>query len=760
MTLKRGSVLFNRYRIQDILGQGGMGNIYRAVDENLGVEVAVKENLFTTDEYARQFKREAIILANLRHSKLPRVTDHFVIEGQGQYLIMDYIEGEDLSERMRRLGVISEPDAILIGVNICDALSYMHSRQPPVLHRDIKPANVRISPQGLIYLVDFGLAKVVLRGQTTTTGARAMTPGFSPPEQYGGARTDQRSDIYSLGATLYAAVSGVIPEDSLARAMEQTELTPVRRRNSKVSRQLASTLEKSLSIHPDDRYASAVEMGDALNKAAGSSERDLIEKSTLSPPPLEEVEAGAPVDSQESQRLNEALSSKAKSHRELQPFGLQSDSAAQARGGRRWLQSCFSILLLIILVPIIAFSVSYVFSPSYTYKAIAMLSPVFERFSTDLLFPTEAFEKSRQTQESILTAQSLEVLPSKTSTTYPTSSPTTLLTFTPIPSASETAVPSPALSPTITASQTPTEKPTSTSTVTPTSTPIPTPLGGGYGQIAFASTRTGKPQIWRVNSDGTALKQITELEGGACQPDWSPDGSFLVFISPCRENDDLYRDSSLFIIKADGTDLISLPTSEGGDYDPTWSPDGSRIAFTSLRNGGRPHIFIIYLDDNHVEELSEGLNQDFQPEWSPDGSRILFVTTRSGPYQIWIMQSDGSAQQRISTSGDRKNTDPIWSPDGQLIVFTQSDGNGGVSQLKSAAFSEEEFVETLIYPTVGYLPGREADYSSDGLWLAFEAWPETPNHDIYLMTVAGERLTSLINNPALDFDPAWRPSIP
>ncbi|MGD8751375.1 MAG: serine/threonine-protein kinase, partial [Anaerolineales bacterium] len=234
MTLKRGSVLFNRYRIQDILGQGGMGNIYRAVDENLGVEVAVKENLFTTDEYARQFKREAIILANLRHSKLPRVTDHFVIEGQGQYLIMDYIEGEDLSERMRRLGVISEPDAILIGVNICDALSYMHSRQPPVLHRDIKPANVRISPQGLIYLVDFGLAKVILRGQTTTTGARAMTPGFSPPEQYGGARTDQRSDIYSLGATLYAAVSGVIPEDSLARAMEQTELTPVRRRNSKV----------------------------------------------------------------------------------------------------------------------------------------------------------------------------------------------------------------------------------------------------------------------------------------------------------------------------------------------------------------------------------------------------------------------------------------------------------------------------------------------------------------------------------------------
>ena len=105
MRLDRGSLLNNRYRIEAILGQGGMGSIYRAHDENLGVEVAVKENLFTTDEYARQFRREAAILANLRHPNLPRVTDHFVIDGHGQYLVMDYIEGEDLRERMDREGV-------------------------------------------------------------------------------------------------------------------------------------------------------------------------------------------------------------------------------------------------------------------------------------------------------------------------------------------------------------------------------------------------------------------------------------------------------------------------------------------------------------------------------------------------------------------------------------------------------------------------------------------------------------------------------
>ena len=104
MTLDRGYLLNKRYRIVEVLGQGGMAAVYRAVDENLGVEVAVKENLFTTEEYARQFRREAVILANLRHPNLPRVTDHFVVEQQGQYLVMDYIEGEDLRQRMDRLG--------------------------------------------------------------------------------------------------------------------------------------------------------------------------------------------------------------------------------------------------------------------------------------------------------------------------------------------------------------------------------------------------------------------------------------------------------------------------------------------------------------------------------------------------------------------------------------------------------------------------------------------------------------------------------
>src|SRR3972149_5430463 len=273
MTLERGTLLHKRYRIVEILGQGGMGSVYRAVDENLGVEVALKENLFTTDEYSRQFRLEAVILANLRHPNLTRVSDHFVVGDQGQYLVMDYIEGEDLRQRMERIGTIGEDEAVLIGAAMCDALDYLHSRKPPILHRDLKPGNVKIAPDGHIFLVDFALAKVVQGSQATTTGARAMTPGYSPPEQYGTARTDPRTDIYSLGATLYAALCGIIPEDGLARAMDNAPLHPRRKPNPKIPKRLATVIEKAMSVDPAERYQTADDFQKALLGAKSKTQQ-------------------------------------------------------------------------------------------------------------------------------------------------------------------------------------------------------------------------------------------------------------------------------------------------------------------------------------------------------------------------------------------------------------------------------------------------------------------------------------------------------
>ncbi len=264
MTLGQGNLLHNRYRIVEVLGRGGMGAIYRAIDESLGVEVAVKENLFTTEDYARQFRMEAVILAGIRHPNLPRVTDHFVIDDMGQYLVMDYIAGDDLRQKVENQGPISEKEAIQIGIAACDALAYLHAHKPPILHRDIKLGNIKITPEGQVYLVDFGLAKMGWEHEETITGARAMTPGYSPPEQYGIARTDPRSDVYSLGATLYAALTGVIPEDSLMRTVDGISLTPLRERRSEISPRLATVIEKALETISSYRYQSAEAFKNAL----------------------------------------------------------------------------------------------------------------------------------------------------------------------------------------------------------------------------------------------------------------------------------------------------------------------------------------------------------------------------------------------------------------------------------------------------------------------------------------------------------------
>ena len=130
MNIAAGTLLNNRYRIMSVLGQGGMGAVYRAVDENLDIPVAVKENLFLTEEYSRQFQREANILASLRHHSLPRVRDYFTLAGVGQYLVMDYIEGEDLRQRIERVNMLTEEEVVLIGAHICDALGHLHSRTP------------------------------------------------------------------------------------------------------------------------------------------------------------------------------------------------------------------------------------------------------------------------------------------------------------------------------------------------------------------------------------------------------------------------------------------------------------------------------------------------------------------------------------------------------------------------------------------------------------------------------------------------------
>jgi serine/threonine protein kinase len=225
MPLIPGQIINSRYRIVKQLAQGGFGAVYRAWDTALNHACALKENLAKDVNAQKQFEREATILAPLRHPNLPAVTDYFDVPGQGQYLVMDFVEGEDLQDKLDRAGQ-SLPEAQVVGwiAQVCDALTYLHSQNPPIIHRDIKPANIKITPQGQAVLVDFGIAKLYVPSQKTTLGARAVTPGYSPPEQYGQGNTDARTDVYALAATLYTMLAGQEPQESVQRLADDAML--------------------------------------------------------------------------------------------------------------------------------------------------------------------------------------------------------------------------------------------------------------------------------------------------------------------------------------------------------------------------------------------------------------------------------------------------------------------------------------------------------------------------------------------------------
>ena len=266
MPLLPGQILNNRYRIVKLLGQGGFGAVYKAWDLNLERPKALKENLEISPEAQRQFKREAQILTDLIHPNLPRVMDHFIIPDQGQYLVMDFIEGEDLGEIMDRVsGSLPEAQALEWIRQICDALDYMHSQNPPVIHRDIKPANIKITPQGRAMLVDFGIAKIYDASHKTTIGARAVTPGYSPPEQYGHDPTDAQSDIYALGALAYHMLTGQAPPAAIDITAGLESPPPrVNAINPDVSSQTSQAVMHALQLDRSQRTTSVVEFKLAL----------------------------------------------------------------------------------------------------------------------------------------------------------------------------------------------------------------------------------------------------------------------------------------------------------------------------------------------------------------------------------------------------------------------------------------------------------------------------------------------------------------
>ncbi|HEV7473434.1 MAG TPA: serine/threonine-protein kinase [Pyrinomonadaceae bacterium] len=286
--LATDTILQDRYRIVRQLGRGGMGAVYEAVDQRLGKTVALKETLSTEPSMRKQFEREARLLAGMQHPALPQVSDHFV-EGSRAFLVMQFIGGTDLAKIISQQPGPFPPDQVIAWADqLLDALIYLHSRDRQVIHRDIKPHNLKLTATGQIALLDFGLAKAQASDPSVTASQAffGYTRHYAPLEQIQDQRTDPRSDIYALGATLYHLLTGIKPPDAMVRATAVVNagadpLLLADQIHAAVGPEIAAILNKAMAQKPGDRYANASEFREALRRMGRTKAVALKKESEL-----------------------------------------------------------------------------------------------------------------------------------------------------------------------------------------------------------------------------------------------------------------------------------------------------------------------------------------------------------------------------------------------------------------------------------------------------------------------------------------------
>ena len=263
--LEPGTLLAGRFSIVRRVGGGGMGSVYQARDTRLADRLcAVKEMIeMFADPTQREkavddFKREAAVLAQLEHPSIPTIYDHF-IENNKYYLVMRWIGGGDLSQQMQvRGGTVDEATVTKWSIQICDVLHYIHSQQPPIIYRDLKPANLMLDDRtGRVMLVDFGIARIV---RPTEKGVTAIgTMGYAPPELFAG-KAEPRTDIYSLGATMFHMLTGADPQDNPLLIFDFSKFPTPRKLNPKISEGMEKILMRTVAHEVTDRPESALQL--------------------------------------------------------------------------------------------------------------------------------------------------------------------------------------------------------------------------------------------------------------------------------------------------------------------------------------------------------------------------------------------------------------------------------------------------------------------------------------------------------------------
>lgn len=670
--LGENSMLSERYKVTAVLGCGAMGAVYLAEDTRLaGRRCAIKENrpqpnasVDIKKQSREQFLAEASIMARLDHANLPKVSDYF-IEGddEREYLVMDYVEGEDLDSRIQSAQA-PLPEELVLGWadQVLDALAYLHSQQPqPIVHRDIKPANLRVDLRNRVKLVDFGLVKLLdSDNPATKVELRGLgTPAYAPLEQFADSdtHTDARSDIYSLGATMYHLLTHLYPPDVHQRVLHPETLILPRELNAHLSEQTAQVVLKAMAVHPNDRYQSA----DDMRQAIANTQHPANAPSTAAPIP-------APA----------AAEKKAK-------------AAVPA-----WLFGLIGFIVVLLILGGVAFFVLGGLNgdaPATPAPAVAAddatLTPTAVPPTPTELVVQALGDAPTDTPTPVVKATTVsDQLPSSTDAPNdngeietPESDP-------------DTETPEPA------------EADTSEATAAPqVSQPGGISAASLAGTIAYPVFNGESYDLYLGQADGSGTEFFLS---DASQPAFSPDGAKITYHSWKLDN------RGLITMNLDGSNPKRV-AAFFEDQLPTWSADGSEIILLSRREGDRKSRLVRV---GSTQENSNGVNfaegeyptigsngnlvfrgwgatalglrlapppydtfqpltdhqSDTAPALSPDGQKIAFMSQRDENWEIYIVNADGSNLQRL-TENPAQDGLPAWSPDGQAIAFV-SDRDG------------------------------------------------------------------------------------
>ena len=663
MPLKQGQVLQQRYRVARQLDQGGMGAIYRAWDLRLDIPVALKEmvpqpglDATTLAQLREQFEQEAKVLARLRHPHLVGVTNFFE-EGGNTYLVMEFMEGKNLAAYIEEEGALPEDQVLVWADELLDALAYCHAQG--VLHRDVKPQNIVIQStkdtshriggtEGGIILVDFGLVKLwdPTDPKTQTVMRGLGTPEYAPPEQYSArlGHTDPRSDVYSLGATLYHALTGEVPWSATDRMADPEQFPPLRGLQPSISEETASAVMKALNMARSQRWQSADAMRRALptpstipappppeeetvaeetvpvdghGGTVKMEEEETVEVVEPPPPPIREPEP-APEPTPSEELIQEIKEEEAliKPGPEKQPLGERlAQLWDRVPRPARWLAPLFVLLLI---------------------AGIGLLTGG----GGDLLAPRSVlFTSTRDGRREIyrLTAEG--------TTERVTQTPLRAESWDPARAANGTLL--------FTSNRTGKREiyrlnvdgETERVTQSPSGTESWAPVVASNGAVLFTSTRDGKRELYRLTPEGTS-ERVTHTPGSG--ESWAPlmtRSGGLLFTSNRDGKRELYR-----LTPEGTTERVTQTPRQGESWDATVTSNGA-VLFTSSRDGKREIYRLTPEGTSERVTYSPGNTES----WSPvptAGGRLLFTSTRDGKRELYRLTGEGKTERVTRTASD------------------------------------------------------------------------------------------------------------